>query len=188
MTSGVYTRKNKHLPVGKFPQEIRSAAELGYVGYAKFIWLACPECHEYRWMQHTKAKKTPEKLCRKCAQNHRPLGADSPAWKGGRHLTHQGYVQSFVQRDSQFRSMAKRDGYCLEHRLVMARSLQRVLTRREVVHHKDGNRQNNTLSNLELMSDMQAHMVKRHDPALIARLEAKIKRLEAELVQLKRTL
>lgn len=38
----------------------------------------------------------------------------------------------------------------LEHRLVMERKLGRRLSRDEVVHHKDGDKRNNRLSNLEL--------------------------------------
>lgn len=39
-----------------------------------------------------------------------------------------------------------------EHRLVMQNHLGRKLRRNEVVHHKDGNKRNNCLSNLEIMS------------------------------------
>ncbi len=43
-------------------------------------------------------------------------------------------------------------GQILEHRLVMEQAIGRRLLRCEVVHHKDGNRSNNDLSNLELWS------------------------------------
>ena len=47
----------------------------------------------------------------------------------------------------------KRNGKRIdEHRLVMEIHLGRKLTRQEVVHHIDGVKQNNELSNLELMS------------------------------------
>ena len=38
----------------------------------------------------------------------------------------------------------------MEHRLVMARSLGRPLLSHESVHHIDGDRKNNKLSNLQL--------------------------------------
>jgi hypothetical protein len=42
-----------------------------------------------------------------------------------------------------------------QHRLVMERDLGRPLLKGEVVHHKDEDRLNNDLSNLELMTDAQ---------------------------------
>lgn len=34
----------------------------------------------------------------------------------------------------------------------MENHIQRLLTKQEIVHHKDGNKKNNNLSNLELMN------------------------------------
>lgn len=39
-----------------------------------------------------------------------------------------------------------------EHRYIMSNHLNRNLTYNEVVHHKDGNKKNNDISNLELIS------------------------------------
>ena len=40
----------------------------------------------------------------------------------------------------------------LQHREIVEKSLGRKLLREEVVHHKDGNKRNNRLNNLEVMS------------------------------------
>ena len=37
-----------------------------------------------------------------------------------------------------------------EHRLIMEKHIGRKLCRRETVHHRDGNRSNNKISNLQL--------------------------------------
>jgi hypothetical protein len=44
-----------------------------------------------------------------------------------------------------------------EHRYVMEQHIGRPLNRREVVHHKDGNKLNNDISNLELLESQSEH-------------------------------
>lgn len=43
-----------------------------------------------------------------------------------------------------------KNGYVLEHRAIMENHLGRLLNTNEVVHHKDGNKKNNTIENLEV--------------------------------------
>lgn len=47
---------------------------------------------------------------------------------------------------------ATKHGYVLEHRIVMENHLVRLLNKSEIVHHKDGNKKNNKIKNLEVMS------------------------------------
>jgi hypothetical protein len=76
------------------------------------------------------------------------------AWVGGRHIAEDGYVRIWLTDDDPMYAMAqahsKHGGYCLEHRLVVARHLGRPLTEDETVHHIDNNPLNNSLENLQL--------------------------------------
>lgn len=74
-------------------------------------------------------------------------GENHPSWKGGRYVTSEGYVKI---RTQEFPEMRGSHPYIPEHRLVMARCLGRPLTSREQVHHKNGNKGDNRIENLEL--------------------------------------
>lgn len=67
----------------------------------------------------------------------------------GRYITSDGYVR--VRQDH----VIGRDKWVSEHRLVMESMLGRKLYKGETVHHKDGNKQNNSPSNLELWVSKQ---------------------------------
>jgi hypothetical protein len=73
-----------------------------------------------------------------------------PQYKGGRANHHDGYIYVYVEPDDQMASMRTKQGYVLEHRLVLARKLGRPLSSTEFCHHIDGNRLNNDPINLEL--------------------------------------
>jgi hypothetical protein len=80
-------------------------------------------------------------------------GADNPAWKGGVTLKRpKGNYKGvrYVRAPEWVLPMARKDGYIMEHRLVMARLCGRFLDRTEVVNHIDHNPSNNDPSNLEL--------------------------------------
>lgn len=47
------------------------------------------------------------------------------------------------------------NGYVGEHRLVMEKHLDRFLEKNEVVHHIDRNKQNNNISNLQVMTNSE---------------------------------
>ena len=78
-------------------------------------------------------------------------GKRSSHWKGGKHIDRHGYVQVWRPEHPN----AKMAGYIHEHRLVMSEYLGRPLRPYENVHHKNGNRSDNRIENLELWVTMQ---------------------------------
>ena len=57
------------------------------------------------------------------------------------------------------------EGYVMEHHLVMEEHIGRLIQSEEVVHHKNGNRRDNRIENLQLMTFKEhasLHMTERH--------------------------
>ena len=93
------------------------------------------------------------------------VGPKNPAWKGGVTLRRRrgNYVSvRYVLAPHWAHPMARRDGYVMEHRLLMAAWCGYLLTRTEVVHHVDHNPLNNCRSNLELWPDNRSHKLAEH--------------------------
>jgi len=81
-------------------------------------------------------------------------GEDHYAWKG-RLIDKDGYVLIHVKNHPCNR---KHTNYIFEHRLVMEKHIGRYLLQNEVVHHIDGNKQNNSIENLQLFSNNADHL------------------------------
>jgi hypothetical protein len=76
-------------------------------------------------------------------------GKEHPAWRGGL-LKANGYIQEYVSMNDPMYSMANSQGYCAQHRLVVARAFGRPLSEHESVHHVNGSKTDNRLENLQL--------------------------------------
>lgn len=94
-------------------------------------------------------------------------GEDNPAWKGGRRVDDNGYLQIRMP-DHPF----ARDGYIYEHRYLVEERTKKdepdspllitiggskYLSPVAVVHHMDENKLNNEISNLMLLPSQTAH-------------------------------
>jgi transposase len=79
-----------------------------------------------------------------------PSGDRHHNWTGGRLIDGNGYIRILLDVNDKYYEMASSNSYIFEHRYVMANHLGRPLTKKETVHHIDGNRQNNDISNLQL--------------------------------------
>lgn len=103
---------------------------------------------------------TIERSCKRLGlqtQRTGPRGKEGhPNWRGGRYLVG-GYW--YVRADDH--PNATKAGYVAEHRLVMEGKLGRLLERHEVVHHIDGNPENNHPDNLMVFQSNPQHL--RHE-------------------------
>lgn len=158
--------------------EIKSERILGYKGNRNRIWTICPQCQKGRWVVLSVTKRPNYSgLCHQCNASVR---GGKRIKRGYRWMNSNGYVLVKLQPDDFFFPMVGKDGYVLEHRLVMAKHIGRCLQSWEIVHHKNSIRGDNRTENLQLVTD------DRHKQISI--LEAKIARLQKENEQLRKRL
>jgi hypothetical protein len=74
-------------------------------------------------------------------------------FKGERHIPANGYVYIYAPEHQQ--AQGKPYKRILEHRLVMEKHLGRPLVKGENVHHRNANKQDNAIENLELWLEPQ---------------------------------
>jgi len=113
---------------------------------ANYSYLICFLCKKefkrhYHFNKQALDRKTKNVFCSKeCKHKYQSL-THGPNWRGGKRY-HNGYIRLW-------RSPGKWE---FEHRLVMEKHLGRKLTSKELVHHKNGIRDDNRLKNLEIVT------------------------------------
>lgn len=109
------------------------------------------------------APQTVGKLCAKhgirCQRRGPRSGEGHPDWNGGVTYDKHGYRLVYRKGHPMARHRGKQiPCYVPEHRLVMAEHLGRMLDPKEVVHHKNGDKSDNRIENLELYSTNALHL------------------------------
>ena len=78
-------------------------------------------------------------------------GEKSTSWKGGKFLDKDGYVLVYKPKHKR----SHHNGYVYEHIFLAGKYIGRNIKKSENVHHIDGNKQNNSIENLEIMTRAQ---------------------------------
>ena len=188
--------------------EFKRGHELGKTNTTKdslFIWQACEKCGKERWVV-TRNRIAISFRCNRCAMREHKLseqakinignaaknrcGEKSYFWKRGYWIALDGYLAKSISKDHPYRKMASSCGIIKIHRLVMAEHLDRCLLPTEHVHHKNGNKLDNRIENLEGTANSQ-HIKDHHkgytdgySKGLIDGHEQRIKELESRVTQL----
>lgn len=111
-------------------------------------------------------------------------GEKSPLFKGGRKTNSRGYIMVYQPGHPN----SEKNGYVLEHRYVMSEHLGRPLEDWEIVHHKDHNKTNNHISNLEIMSLSNHTKIHNEEKEIIrCRSTGRIKRIRMRRKEARQT-
>lgn len=147
------------------------------------VWVVCPVCVQGRWVRIDSMRNEGfTGMCNKCHNKFTTGIMEAHSrWKGGRRKE-DGYVTLRLRADDPYRSMARKRGLIREHRLVMAKHLGRLLSPWEVVHHKNGIRDDNRIENLELLPTQLEHLSSMAMQQRIQVLEDTVKELQHQLL------
>ena len=162
--------------------------------------ITCGHCRDERLIEAPRARGPGSikftGLCQPCAATIKFIGITGsrhPAWKGGR-VKSGGYWYYWLPAlsgrakelaDAMPRKGWKQNYFVGEHRLVMALYLDRPLSPRDIVHHKNGDKLDNRIENLELTTHAGHRQLDVKYYQLWQEALAKIAELETELLRYK---
>jgi hypothetical protein len=123
------------------------------------------------WKQHASKGRRNWRPESEQALAERMTGATNPVWKGG--LTYRNRKGAYADQSIRYvrcpvelQSMARKDGYVTEYRLLVAQAIGRPLTRAEAVHHVNHDATDNRLENLMLFATNGQHKAFEHGAAI----------------------
>ena len=160
--------RNKSLDGKKFHKKLKSDPER----YARHL--------EYQREYYKKnGRKKHPNVCIVCSSNFMSVrkdrkycsrkcistGSNNGRWKGGKYTTSNGYTMVYSpEHPNSYRF------HYLEHRLVMEKHLGRELLPTEHIHHKNHDKSDNRLDNLELLTASEHSKLhwreKKHDNSM----------------------
>lgn len=162
--------------------EVRIGTAIGKKGANRFIWQACKDCGKKRWVSLLRG--IPKSVrCYPCSVKYQ-YGEGNGNWKGGRYKLWNGYIMLTLAPEDFYYPMCSASGHVQEHRLVMAKHLNRCLLPWEIVHHRNGVRDDNRFENLQLLPAQIYHVADSQMKQYIRKLERRIKGLEARVTLL----
>lgn len=138
------------LKTGKYTKKKGVYKKCLYCGKKYYV----PQCRKDT--AHFCSYSCSTKYCKPKRKSY-PHGSEHFAWKE-KTINTQGYVLVWAP-DHPFADNHKR---FREHRLVMEKYLGRFLSPNEDVHHKNGDKTDNRIENLELLSNRSEHITKYH--------------------------
>lgn len=124
------------------------------------------------WVNHAHKGRAHWSAQSETALKARMTGESNPAWKGG--LTYRNRKGAYADQPIKYvrcpaglMSMARADGYVMEHRLVVALEVGRPLTRAECVHHINHDATDNRKVNLMLFATNAQHKAFEHGADIV---------------------
>lgn len=116
----------------------------------KYVKRICKICKQPFMVMSWKLGQGRGQVCsKKCRHKlHSYMMKQNPSsWKGGISF-HHGYKMIYKPNHP----FAKGNGYVFEHRLILEKSIGRFLTNKERTHHINGNKLDNRIENLKLIT------------------------------------
>lgn len=119
------------------------------------------------WATHARKGRSHWKASSEAGFLVRMTGESNPSWKGGityrnRKGAYSNQKIKYVRCPVPFTSMARKDGYVMEHRLIAAQYMGRPLTRLESVHHMNHIATDNRPDNLMVFATNGEHKAFEH--------------------------